>query len=95
MDIKMALLRPLEATLLEVYRLGDATEQGQSIAQAYDVQSIAQAPHLVLAIVRKKNHIFQGCILDCSPNGWSIFMCSLSRMMFAGYFRHSAGIPSK
>lgn len=67
LDIKMALLQPLEATLHEVYRQGDATGQGQSIAQACGVQSIAQTPHLVLAIGQKKNHIFQGCILDCSP----------------------------
>ena len=67
LDIKMALLRPLQDTLKDIYRQGDATETGQSIAQAFGVQSIAQTPHLILAIGQKKDHIFQGCILDCSP----------------------------
>ena len=67
LDIKMALLRPLQETLSDIYRQGDATETGQSIAQAFGVQSIAQTPHLILAIGQKKDHIFQGCILDCSP----------------------------
>ena len=62
MDIKMALLRPLGATLDAIFAAGDSTEEGQRVAQSLGGTSLREVPHLVMSIGAAKNHIYQGNI---------------------------------
>ena len=69
LDMKIAVLKPLHALLLEkqleLMAIIKERSQSQAPAQGSDGQANASEPFFLAAIGAKKDHIFQGCLV-CS-----------------------------
>eukprot|EP00435_Cladocopium_sp_Y103_P061600 s556_g23.t1 len=67
LDIKMALLQPLEDTFKAVYEDADQSLMGQSVARSHGAKSVRDIPHILLSIGANREHVYQGNILQCPP----------------------------